>query len=304
MDAKICVLVPLPKIHGAGAERGPVRCFDREEDCFAAVEAKQYKPGDVLVIRYEGPRGGPGMREMLSTTAALYGQGAGDQVALITDGRFSGGTRGFCIGHIGPEAAVGGPVGLLRDGDIVSIDAEAGIITVELSEDDLAERRKLWSPRQSEYGSGALWRYAASQAVSRRSWGAQTWSFWGFCCATFEDPFRFRRHPAPSHRSPTVAASPAPYLCTATVTLHDSSKTEAPLSKHHPVYPSQRSVARRWCAFLEFIAELLARYLIPESRQDVACRAAPAAHRLHLVKPRSPRRSGDQKSAGRSRPYR
>jgi dihydroxy-acid dehydratase len=140
--------------------RGPVRCFDREEDCFAAVEAKQYKPGDVLVIRYEGPRGGPGMREMLSTTAALYGQGAGDQVALITDGRFSGGTRGFCIGHIGPEAAVGGPVGLLRDGDIVSIDAEAGIITVELSEADLAERRKLWSPRQSEYGSGALWRYA------------------------------------------------------------------------------------------------------------------------------------------------
>ena len=118
------------------------------------VEAKQYKPGDVLVIRYEGPRGGPGMREMLSTTAALYGQGAGDQVALITDGRFSGGTRGFCIGHIGPEAAVGGPVGLLRDGDIVSIDAEAGIITVELSEADLAERRKLWSPRQSEYGSG------------------------------------------------------------------------------------------------------------------------------------------------------
>ena len=140
--------------------RGPVRCFHREEDCFAAVEAKQYKPGDVLVIRYEGPRGGPGMREMLSTTAALYGQGAGDQVALITDGRFSGGTRGFCIGHIGPEAAVGGPVGLLRDGDIVSIDAEAGIITVELSEADLAERRKLWSPRQSEYCSGALWRYA------------------------------------------------------------------------------------------------------------------------------------------------
>jgi dihydroxy-acid dehydratase len=139
---------------------GPARCFDREEDCFAAVEAHQYKPGEVLVIRYEGPRGGPGMREMLSTTAALYGQGAGDQVALITDGRFSGGTRGFCIGHVGPEAAVGGPIGLLRDGDIIEIDAVAGILTVELSEQELAERRKLWKPREGEYGSGALWRYA------------------------------------------------------------------------------------------------------------------------------------------------
>lgn len=140
--------------------RGPARCFDREEDCFAAVEARQYKPGDVLVIRYEGPRGGPGMREMLSTTAALYGQGAGDEVALITDGRFSGGTRGFCIGHVGPEAAVGGPIGWLRDGDIISIDAEVGTLSVELSETELAERRKSWKPRQGEYGSGALWRYA------------------------------------------------------------------------------------------------------------------------------------------------
>ncbi len=140
--------------------RGPARCFDREEDCFAAVEARQYKPGEVLVIRYEGPRGGPGMREMLSTTAALYGQGAGDQVALITDGRFSGGTRGFCIGHVGPEAAVGGPIGLLRDGDIIRMDAEAATLTVELSDAELNERRKSWKPRQGEYGSGALWRYA------------------------------------------------------------------------------------------------------------------------------------------------
>ena len=140
--------------------RGPARCFDREEDCFAAVEARQYKPGEVLVIRYEGPRGGPGMREMLSTTAALYGQGAGDRVALITDGRFSGGTRGFCIGHIGPEAAVGGPIGLLRDGDIISIDAEAATLTVELSDAELKGRRKSWKPRQGDYGSGALWRYA------------------------------------------------------------------------------------------------------------------------------------------------
>ena len=140
--------------------RGPAHCFDREEDCFAAVEARQYKPGEVLVIRYEGPRGGPGMREMLSTTAALYGQGAGDQVALITDGRFSGGTRGFCIGHVGPEAAVGGPIGLLRDGDIINIDAEAGTLNVELSEAELAERRKAWKASEDEYGSGVLWRYA------------------------------------------------------------------------------------------------------------------------------------------------
>lgn len=140
--------------------RGPARCFDSEEDCFAAVQAREYAPGDVLVIRYEGPRGGPGMREMLSTTAALYGQGAGDKVALITDGRFSGGTRGFCIGHIGPEAAVGGPIGLLRDGDIITMDAEAGTLSVELSDQELEERRRSWKPRETEYGSGAVWRYA------------------------------------------------------------------------------------------------------------------------------------------------
>ena len=102
--------------------------FDCEEDCFAAVERRDYKDGDVLVIRYEGPKGGPGMREMLSTTAALYGQGAGDKVALITDGRFSGGTRGFCIGHVGPEAAVGGPIALVKDGDMIAIDAEKGTL--------------------------------------------------------------------------------------------------------------------------------------------------------------------------------
>ena len=140
--------------------RGPVRCFDREEDCFAFVEAKKYKKGDVLVIRYEGPRGGPGMREMLSTTAALYGQGAGKDVALITDGRFSGGTRGFCIGHVGPEAAVGGPIGLLKDGDIVEIDAAKGTLNVKLSAAELARRRKAWKPRKAEFQSGAIWRYA------------------------------------------------------------------------------------------------------------------------------------------------
>ena len=105
---------------------GPARCFDGEEACFEAVKNRKYKEGDVLVIRYEGPRGGPGMREMLSTTAALYGQGMGDKVALITDGRFSGATRGFCVGHVGPEAAVGGPIALLRDGDIIAIDADQG----------------------------------------------------------------------------------------------------------------------------------------------------------------------------------
>ena len=140
--------------------RGPARCFDREEDCFAAVEAKKYKKGDVLVIRYEGPRGGPGMREMLSTTAALYGQGAGKDVALITDGRFSGGTRGFCIGHVGPEAAVGGPIGLLKDGDIVEIDAGKGTLNVKLSAAELARRRKAWKAKKTEYQSGAIWRYA------------------------------------------------------------------------------------------------------------------------------------------------
>ncbi len=140
--------------------RGPARCFDSEEECFAAVDRRDYRAGDVLVIRYEGPRGGPGMREMLSTTAALYGQGAGDKVALITDGRFSGGTRGFCIGHIGPEAAVGGPIALLRDGDMIVIDGEAGTIDVELSEAELDERRKAWKPRKHDFQSGALWKYA------------------------------------------------------------------------------------------------------------------------------------------------
>ena len=133
---------------------------------------KQYKEGDVLVIRYEGPRGGPGMREMLATTAALYGQGVGDEVALITDGRFSGGTRGFCIGHVGPEAGVGGPIGLLRDGDIIKIDAVNGTLDVDLSDDELAARRKEWKPRKTNYQSGALWKYA--QLVGTAEKGAVT----------------------------------------------------------------------------------------------------------------------------------
>ncbi|MBV8938787.1 MAG: dihydroxy-acid dehydratase, partial [Alphaproteobacteria bacterium] len=136
---------------------GPARCFNSEEEAFEAVEKRRYKDGEVLVIRYEGPRGGPGMREMLSTTAALYGQGAGEKVALITDGRFSGGTRGFCIGHIGPEAATGGPVALLEDGDIIRIDANTGLIEVELSDAELSSRRQRWTPRPHGFQSGALW---------------------------------------------------------------------------------------------------------------------------------------------------
>ena len=139
---------------------GPARCFDSEEDCFEAVKDRRYKEGEVLVIRYEGPRGGPGMREMLATTAALYGQGMGDKVALITDGRFSGATRGFCIGHVGPEAQDGGPIGLIRDGDIVSIDAEVGTLDVNVTSEELSRRKKDWKPRDHGYGSGALWKYA------------------------------------------------------------------------------------------------------------------------------------------------
>ncbi|MET3579690.1 dihydroxy-acid dehydratase [Mesorhizobium robiniae] len=146
---------------------GPARCFDSEEECFQAVTDRSYSEGEVLVIRYEGPRGGPGMREMLSTTAALYGQGMGGKVALITDGRFSGATRGFCIGHVGPEAAVGGPIGLLRDGDLISIDAENGTIEVDLSDTELATRAKAWKARATDYQSGAIWKYAQTVGPAR-----------------------------------------------------------------------------------------------------------------------------------------
>ncbi|MGH6923183.1 MAG: dihydroxy-acid dehydratase, partial [Propylenella sp.] len=151
---------------------GPARCFDSEEECFDAVSRRSYKAGDVLVIRYEGPRGGPGMREMLSTTAALFGQGAGEKVALITDGRFSGGTRGICVGHVGPEAALGGPIGLLRDGDVIEIDTEAGTLDARLSDAEWEARRAKWRPRETDYRSGALWKYA--QIVGSARDGAVT----------------------------------------------------------------------------------------------------------------------------------
>jgi dihydroxy-acid dehydratase len=152
------------------AFRGPARVFDCEEDAFDAVVHGRIREGDVIVIRYEGPKGGPGMREMLSTTAALYGRGMGEKVALITDGRFSGGTRGFCIGHVGPEAAVGGPIGLLRDGDMIVIDAKRGRLDVELGKTELQRRARRWKPRRHDFQSGALWRYA--QTVGPASAGA------------------------------------------------------------------------------------------------------------------------------------
>ena len=151
---------------------GPARVFDNEEDCFECVDKRLYKEGEVLVIRYEGPKGGPGMREMLSTTAALYGQGMGDKVALITDGRFSGATRGFCVGHVGPEAAVGGPIALLQDGDMITLDAVDGHISVDVSEEEFEKRRKDWAPRETAYGSGAIWKYA--QIVGPARYGALT----------------------------------------------------------------------------------------------------------------------------------
>jgi dihydroxy-acid dehydratase len=164
------------KVAGMDASKqvfsGPARCFDNEEECFAAVKSKQYKEGDVLVIRYEGPRGGPGMREMLATTAALYGQGMGDKVALITDGRFSGATRGFCVGHVGPEAAVGGPIALIRDGDIIDLNAITGKLEVRLSDAELQARKQQWSRRETDYGSGAIWKYA--QGVGPAKDGAVT----------------------------------------------------------------------------------------------------------------------------------
>jgi dihydroxy-acid dehydratase len=151
---------------------GTALVFDNEEDCFKAVESKQYKAGDVLVIRYEGPKGGPGMREMLATTAAIYGQGMGDKVALITDGRFSGGTRGFCVGHISPEAAVGGTIALLQNGDKIILDAINGTIDVDLSEAELEKRKAQWQPRENDYQSGTLWKYA--QTVGSARVGATT----------------------------------------------------------------------------------------------------------------------------------
>lgn len=164
------------KIAGMSEEQlhfeGSALCFDSEEECFKAVEEKRYKEGDVFIIRYEGPKGGPGMREMLATTAAIYGQGMGSKVALITDGRFSGGTRGFCVGHVSPEAADGGMIALLKNGDKITIDAKKGIIDVDLSDEEIAKRKDQWQARKNDYQSGAIWKFA--QTVGSARYGAVT----------------------------------------------------------------------------------------------------------------------------------
>jgi len=151
---------------------GPAKIFNSEEDCFASIERCDIVAGDTVVIRYEGPKGGPGMREMLSVTAALYGQNLGQDVALITDGRFSGGTRGLCVGHVGPEAAVGGPIAILQNGDIIRVDAEAGTLSVNLTEEQMHARRAAWHKPEQKATRGVLWKYA--QQVGSAARGAVT----------------------------------------------------------------------------------------------------------------------------------
>ena len=167
-DGAIVKIAGLKKLQFSGL----ARCFDNEEDAMKAVQTKKYKDGDVIIIRYEGPRGGPGMREMLSTTGAIYGQGKGEKVALITDGRFSGATRGFGVGHVGPEAALGGPIALLKNGDKIDIDAKKGTINVRLTKAQMTSRRKKWKAKKSQFGSGTLWKYA--QTVGPAYLGAPT----------------------------------------------------------------------------------------------------------------------------------
>jgi len=167
-DGAIVKIAGLKKLQFTGS----ARCFDNEEAAFDAVQKRKYKDGDIIVIRYEGPKGGPGMREMLQTTGAIYGQGKGEKVALITDGRFSGATRGFCIGHVGPEAHVGGPIASLKNGDIIDLDAKKGTINVRLSKKELATRRKKWKQKKMNFGSGTLWKYA--QTVGPAYKGAAT----------------------------------------------------------------------------------------------------------------------------------
>ncbi len=167
-DGAIVKIAGLKKLQFTGR----ARCFDNEEDAMKAVQTKRYNDGDVIIIRYEGPKGGPGMREMLSTTGAIYGQGKGEKVALITDGRFSGATRGFCVGHVGPEAALGGPIALLKNGDIIDIDAKKGTINVRLKKSELNLRKKKWRAKKNQFGSGTLWKYA--QTVGPAYLGAPT----------------------------------------------------------------------------------------------------------------------------------
>lgn len=152
--------------------RGPARIFEREEDAMNAVTNKQIKPGDVVVIRYEGPKGGPGMREMLGVTAALVGEGLGEEVALLTDGRFSGATRGLCVGHVAPEAAVGGPIAALREGDVIVLDIEQRRLDVDLSREEIEQRLAAWQAPAARYATGVFAKYAA--LVSSAAEGAVT----------------------------------------------------------------------------------------------------------------------------------
>ena len=170
-DGSISKIAGLSNLHF----KGKAKCFDCEEDALSAVLKNEINAGDAVIIRYEGPKGGPGMREMLSTTAAIYGQGLGESVALITDGRFSGGTRGFCIGHVGPEAAEGGMIGLLKDGDEIIIDATKGTINVTLSEEEIEKRKKEWKPRQTNHNSGSIWKYAQTVGPCLRRSCNTTW---------------------------------------------------------------------------------------------------------------------------------
>ena len=140
---------------------GIAKVYDREEFAFEAVSKGEVDEGDVVVIRYEGPKGGPGMREMLSTTAALVGQGLGKKVAMVTDGRFSGGTRGFMVGHVAPEAFVGGPIALVKNGDKISINLEDNSINLDVSEDELATRKEQWRRPEPNYSTGALAKFAS-----------------------------------------------------------------------------------------------------------------------------------------------
>ena len=164
----------MAKITGKEGERfsGPARVFDCEEDMLSALEEGRIQKGDVIVIRYEGPKGGPGMPEMLTPTSAVMGAGLGEEVALITDGRFSGATHGFCIGHVGPEAANGGPIGLIKNGDIIEIDSDKGTLKVHLTSKELSKRKKRWKPKKNEYNSGTLLKY--SQSVGPAFKGAVT----------------------------------------------------------------------------------------------------------------------------------
>ena len=158
--------------HQERVYQGPARVFDQEETAFQAIQRREIRPGDIVVIRYEGPKGGPGMREMLAVTGALVGQGLGDEVALITDGRFSGATHGPMVGHVAPEAAVGGPIGLLREGDVITLDIPGRQLDVKLTEEEITERRSHWQPAPPNYTTGVLAKYA--KLVSSASEGAVT----------------------------------------------------------------------------------------------------------------------------------